>query len=233
METLPIVAYTWGVWEQNINSIQVIKDWCLLSYSTKWLGSSYIMSDVLLPEEAISRDDSRMTKNLWSLIEQADIIIGHNSKRFDIKKINTRFWKHNLPKPSSYKHIDTLISARQVFGLTYNKLDFIAEFLEIQKKIETDFELWEMCDRGNKKALQKMREYNERDAEIEEIVYLNMREWIPNHPNLSAYFETKEMCPVCMGGNYKEIGLYTATQKQYPEFRCECGAVWHSNKSIK
>lgn len=189
------------------------------------------MSDVLLPKEAVSRDDSRIIKSLWGLLDRADIIIGHNSKRFDIKKINTRFWKHHFPKPKSYKHIDTLLSAREVFGLTYNKLDYIAEFIGIQRKLETDFQLWAACDVGNKDALQTMREYNERDSEIEELVYLSMREWIPNHPDLSAYSEIKDVCPVCLGKKYKEIGLYTATKKQYPEYRCDCGAVWHSTKS--
>jgi RNase H-like protein len=234
IETLPILAYTWGAWEQNINPIQVVKDWCILSYSAKWLGNPKIISDVLLPQEAINRDDSRLMKNLWELIDKANIIIGHNSKRFDIKKINTRFWKHHFPKPSSYRHIDTLTSAKEVFGLTYNKLDYIAEFIGIQRKLETDFQLWADCDMGNEQALQTMREYNERDSEIEEVIYLNMREWIPNHPNLSVYSTIKDVCPICLGTSYREIGLYTATKKQYPEYRCDsCKGIWHSNKSIK
>lgn len=233
IETLPILGYSWGVWNQNIYPDQIKKDWCLLSYSAKWINSPHIISNVLTPKEATSRNDTRLAKEIWKLLEKASIIIGHNSKRFDIKKINTRFWKHGLHMPSSYKHIDTLVSAKAVFGLTYNKLSFIAEFKGIQDKLETDFDLWERCDSGEQASLNRMLSYNERDVEIQESIYLEMRDWIPNHPRLDVMANLSDVCPICLGTNFKEIGLYTARQYQYPEYRCSCGSVWHSNKSVK
>lgn len=235
IETLPILGYSWGVWNQNIYPEQVKKDWCLLSYSAKWIGSSNIISNVLSPKDAVNRDDIKLAKEIWMLLDEADIINGHNSKRFDIKKINTRFWKHELHKPSSYKHIDTLTSARTIFGLTYNKLGFIAEYKGIQQKLETDFELWEQCDEGNKLALQQMREYNERDVEIQEQIYLEMRDWIPNHPDLRIYENKENSCPICLiEDNYKKTGIYVARSRKYPEYRCNsCGSIWHSNVSIR
>jgi hypothetical protein len=60
-----------------------------------------------------------------------------------------------------------------------------------------------------------------------------MRKWIPNHPDMSVFAKVKDVCPVCLGDDNKPIGVYTAYKNQYPEFRCSCGAVWHSSKSIK
>ena len=233
IETLPLLAYTWGAWEQNVNPVQLVKDWCLLSYSAKWLNSDSVISNVLTPSEAKRRNDKRITKEVWRLIDEADIIIGHNSRRFDIKKLNTRFWKHNMPVPGSYKHIDTLTSARSVFGITYNKLDYIAEFIGIQKKLDTDFQLWKDCDSGVKKALTKMREYNDVDAIIQEKIYLEMRSWIPNHPDMTVFAGVNGACPICLKAGSKRIGEYTARKKQYPEYRCSCGAIWHSSKFVK
>jgi hypothetical protein len=120
-----------------------------------------------------------------------------------------------------------------MFGLTYNKLDFIAEYKNIQEKLETDFELWRQCDEGNKSALQRMREYNERDVEIQEQIYFEMRDWIPNHPNLTLYVNKDNACPVCLAEGSKEIGIYVASIRKYPEYRCsQCGSVWHSTKSV-
>jgi RNase H-like protein len=234
IETLPILGYTWDVWNTNILPSQVKKDWCLLSYSAKWIGSDKIISDILTPEEAINRDDKRLATGIWKLLEEAPIVITHNGKRFDIKKINARFWKNGLHKPSSYKVIDTLVAAKSSFGLTYNKLDFIAKYIGLQEKLETDFELWVRCDEGVKEALQYMREYNENDVIMQQDIYLNMREWIPNHPDLSVYGKLDNVCVICLGTDYKEIGLFTAKKQQYKEYRCSsCGSVFHDTKAVE
>jgi hypothetical protein len=231
IETLPIVGYSWGVWNQNIYPNQIIKDWCILSFSAKWLGDDRIISDVLTSKEAVSRIDKRLCNGLWKLLNDADVVVAHNGNRFDIKKINARFWKNDLHKTSSYKVIDTLISARQAFGLTYNKLDFIAKFIGADEKLATEFELWSACDNGDKNSLLEMKTYNEQDILTLEEIYLNMREWIPNHPDLGAYQNLSNVCPVCLDNNFKEIGLYTAKSLRYPEFRCDnCDSVWHSTK---
>lgn len=234
IETLPIVAYVWKVWDENIGMNQIIKDWCVLSWSAKWLGDDKIISDVLTPKEVSKRDDKRLVGAFWKLLDEADVVIAHNGKRFDIRKLNTRFWKNGLNRPASYKIIDTLSSAKASFGLTFNKQDFIARFLGIQEKLDTDFELWAACDNGDKEALQYMLEYNEQDVRMLEEIYYEMRNWIPNHPDLSVFAKEKEVCPVCLEGDFKEISLYTANKLQYPEFRCKnCGSTWHSTKAVK
>lgn len=234
IETLPILGYTWNVWNTNIYSNQVEKDWSLLSYSAKWIDSGKIISDILTTKEALNREDKRLASGIWNLLNKSSVVITHNGRRFDIKKINTRFWKHGLHRPSSYKVIDTLVAAKSVFGLTYNTLDFIAKYIGLQEKLDTDFELWRRCDRGEKEALQYMREYNENDVVMQEEIYLNMREWIPGHPNLSIYTKLENVCPICLGENFKEIGLFTANIYQYKEYRCNsCGSVFHDTHSVK
>jgi DNA polymerase elongation subunit (family B) len=233
VETLPIVAYAWKVWDENISEKQIIKDWCILSWSAKWLNDNKILSDVLTPKEAVYRDDKRLISSFWKLIDEADVVIAHNGKRFDIKKVNTRFWKHKLNKPSSYKVVDTLTSVKSVFSLNHNSQNSVAKFLEIQEKLDTDFSLWAACDRGDSRALKYMLEYNEQDVRMLETIYLEMREWIPNHPDLRVY-NNVDGCPVCLEGNHTRLEFYVANSKKYPEFRCNsCGAVWHSSKAIK
>lgn len=234
IETLPILGYSWGVWNQNIYPKQIVKDWCVLSYSAKWLGDDRVISDVLTPREAIARDDKRIVSAFWKLLNEAEVTISHNGKRFDIRKLNARFWKNGLHKPSSYKVIDTLLSARSVFGLTYNKLDYIAKFIGADEKLETDFELWRSCDLGDREALAEMKTYNEQDVFTLEEIYMDMREWIPNHPDLGIYSNLTGVCPVCLSENYKQIGLYTSSKNNYKEYRCEsCNSVWHDTHVVK
>jgi DNA polymerase III epsilon subunit-like protein len=171
---------------------------------------------------------------MWKLMDEADVIIAQNGKRFDIPKLNTRFWRYQMPQPSSYKVIDTLDAARRAFGVTYNSLDYLGEYLGAGRKIKTEFQLWIDCDLGDKRALADMQAYNENDITLLESVYLKMRGWIPGHPKFSAYAKVIGVCPVCMDADIKDVGLYTAVQKQYREWRCEnCGAVFHSTKAEK
>jgi hypothetical protein len=235
VETLPTLAYTWGVWNVNITKEKIVKEECLLSFAAKWLGDDRIISDVLTPKEAVNRDDKRLSTNLWKLIEEAQVVITHNGKRFDIRKMNTRFWKHGLNRPSSYKVIDTLVTAKAVFGLLYNSMSYIAEFKEADQKLDTEFALWIGCDNGNKDALIYMQTYNEQDVRTQEAIYMEMRGWMPNHPDLGVYQNLDGVCPVCLSGNKpKEIGFYVAKSNRYLEHRClECGSIWHDTKAVK
>ena len=235
VETLPILGYSWGVWNQNIYPNQVVKDWCILSYSAKWLGDDRIISDVLTPKEAELRDDKRIVTAFWNLLNSASVTVSHNGKRFDLRKVNARFWKNGLHRPASYKIIDTLTSARSIFGLTYNKLDFIAKFIGADEKIETNFELWRGCDLGDKESLKQMKEYNEQDVFTLEEIYMRMREWIPNHPDLGVYQNLSGVCPVCLCDKFSVIGTYVTKKKQFNEYRCsQCSSIWHeTNNKVK
>ena len=235
IETLPPKFYSWSPAVDYLSRPMLIQDWSLLSYSAKWIGDDKIVSSVLTPAEAAIRDDRRISKEIWNLLDKAFIAITHNGRRFDIKKINTRFWKHKLHKPSQYKVIDTLVAAKQVFGLTYNTMDFIAEFVDRDQKLHTSMALWVGADHGDPESLRTMLEYNDQDVRTQEQIYLEMREWIPNHPNLTLYNKNdKNACPVCLHKGHKKIGYHYTNKKKYPEFRCNgCGATWHSSKAVK
>lgn len=234
VETLPLVGYAFNPWKTDITLAHIIKDFCILSYSAKWLGDDKVISEVLTPKEVLARDDSRILQNAWKLMETANVVVTHNGKRFDIKKLYARFWKHKIKKPSSFKLIDTLVSAKATFGLTYNSVSAIAKFIEAEEKLDTDFSLWVKCDSGDQQSLQYMREYNEQDVETQEEIYLSMRGWIENHPDLSLYTGQKNVCPVCLSSNHQEIGTYVGRGKLYREHRCDsCNAIWHDSNCIK
>jgi len=234
IETLPLLGYAFNPWNTSITPSHLVKDFCILSYSAKWLDGNAITSDILTPKEALKRDDKRILKTVWKLLEEANVIITHNGKRFDVRMLNARFWKNKFHKPSSYKVIDTLAAAKAVFGLTYNSMDYIAKYIGMQEKMDTNFALWVGCDNGDVDSLNYMLEYNDQDVRTQEEIYMEMREWIPNHPDMSVYAKLDNVCPVCLGTDHEEIGFYTAAKLQYKEHRCsECGSIWHDSKAIK
>jgi len=228
IETAPMKAYVWSKWKQDIGSNQFMSDWYVLSWSAKWLNNNYVMSDVLSPEEALKENDSRIVKSLWNLFDQSNIIIAHNAQKFDVPKMNVRFVINGLTPPSPYRIIDTLCVARKQFKFTSNRLDDLAGYFGIEHKIETSFELWDRCVNGDQEALNYMEEYNIRDVEILEKVYLKLRPWIKNHPNLSLYLENKEeTCPYCGSTNLFDTGTFTYTNvSKFSNVKCsDCHAI--------
>lgn len=237
IETAPLRSFTWGLWKQNVSLSQIISNWYMISWAGKWLGGEDVFSDVLTPEEAILEDDSRIVKVLWKVLDEADIIIAHNGDAFDIPKINTRFVLHGLMPPSPYRTIDTLTIARQRFGFTSNKLDFLAKFLGFEGKAPTSFSLWENCMVGNEEALYYMDFYCKQDIVTLEQVFMKLRPYAKGLPNLDMYQDDYAMvCPVCGKPHPKEVPdkfFYTQSVK-YQVYRCsDCGGLARSKKGIK
>ena len=236
IETTPLEAYVWQkeVWRASINDDKIISNWYMISWSAKWLFNNKMQSDVLTSKEILAEDDKRIVANLWALFDEADIIIAHNSANFDIPNMNTRFIVHDLPPPSSYQMIDTLRVARKEFGFTHNSLNALAGVFGIDAKIDTNFNLWKQCKRGDAKALKEMEIYNRKDVEILEMVYLKVRPWIKSHPNIGLFLEEDSpVCPV-FGGDIELNGkhYYTMVGK-YPTYSCKkCGAISRSRKSV-
>lgn len=190
IETAPIVAYTWGAHKQYINPSNIIEDWFVMAWAAKWVCTSSMFSYVVNVKEVKNCDDSRIIKPLWDLFNQADIIIGHNSDRFDIKRMNWRWAMHNYTPPRPYKTVDTLKAARSVWGATSNKLDYLTKNLGLNGKMETQSGLFWKCKEGDAQALRELRKYNEIDVLEGESLYLKVRPWMKNHPNMGLYYET-------------------------------------------
>lgn len=236
IETSPLKVYSWGLWNQNIQHTNILQDWKILTFSAKWLFSDETTSFRLSPEELRNFDDSRIAKELWKLLDEADIVIGHNSNKFDIRKANQKFLEHKLPPPTSYHSIDTLYHARKRFAFSSNRLDYLGAFLGFGGKIETSFGMWNKVMDGDYEALIEMDDYCKRDVQLLEDVYLTMRSYIQPHPNVGLFVTANsEICPSCGSTNLSNTHKdYTTTVNVYETYRCnDCQSLSRSRKPIK
>jgi len=236
LETAPLRAYVWRLWKQNVHPLngQLQSEWFLLTYAAKWLFDDTVIAGKLTSKEVQEEDDSRLLHELWNLLNEADIVIAHNGRQFDVPILNGRFLKMNIKPPMPYKIIDTKTAASKHFNLPSNKLDYIAQYLGVGQKIETDFDLWVRCLNGNNAALNEMMIYNINDVKILEDVYLAMRPYIQPHPNLGLYIEDDvECCPCCTSTDISFEGKYVSYASTYSAFRCNsCGSIGRSKLSI-
>jgi hypothetical protein len=233
IETAPIRAFVWRLWKQNVYLPQIISTWFMLTWSAKWLFDTEMKSARLTSQEAINQDDKRIVTELWSLLDEADVIIAHNGDQFDIPKIKSRCIINGLNPPSTYQQIDTKKIAAKQFGFESNKLDGLAMLFGFKVKLDTDFELWTRCYAGEEEALKYMEEYNHHDVELLEEVYLKLRPWTKSHPNLALYIEADyPVCSSCGSHHLERMDSYYYTPAgKYPQYRCECGAVSRGRKT--
>lgn len=235
IETSPMKAYVWNLWKTNVHLDHIISDWFCLAWSGKWLYSEEIIGEVLTPEEVRNEDDKRIMASLWTLINEADIIVTHNGNKFDIPRINTRFIINGLAPTKPYFSIDTCQIARRQFGFSSNKLDALAGYFSIPHKLDTDFNLWKRCLEGDEESLDYMLEYNKKDVAILEEIYLKLRPWIKNHPNIGNLGGNKEACANCGSDNIEPIKdkYYFTSVGKYKLYRCKaCGAVSRGRTSV-
>ena len=233
VETTPLMAYTWGCWQQNINPVQLIKESNMLTWSAKWLYEPEIFSDRLTSKEAKAGDDKRLVTGLWKFLEAANVVIAHNLDKFDNKVIKTRFFLNGLKPTTPYQGIDTLKVVKREFKFPHNRLDWIHKRLGGEGKIETDFDLWKRCMDGDDEALEYMEKYNREDVKVLEEVYTMVKPWIKSHPNMALFVETDgESCPTCSSVDLNWTGSYATMVNKYSSFRCgKCGAIGRSRHS--
>lgn len=235
IETAPSLSYHWQRYDVNIGQEQVVSESFILTYSVKYLGNNKVICGFLEPEDVRGEDDYRLTKELFEILNDVDVVVAHNGRAFDLKVINARLIYHGFPPPKPYKTIDTLLIARKYFKFPSNKLNDLCEYLGLTGKIETGgFKLWKGYMRGDEDAIDKMVEYNIQDVLILEQLYLKLRAWDTSHFNLNLLAD-EDVCPCCGSPAFDNVGKLAYTNvNAYETFRCiNCGKIFKSRKKIE
>lgn len=236
IETAPIEAYVWGLWEQNVGLDMIKTDWSILSYSAKWLDEKQVMyADTGGKGTNRVRDDKPLMEPIWNLLNTADIVVAQNGKSFDMKKINARMAFHRFGPYSPVRVVDTLSVAKKHFGFSSNKLAFLSEKLtptcKSTHKLFPGFSLWKECLADNPKAWAEMKKYNKTDVISTEQLYLAQRPWIDNHPNVAAYSMRSDVtCPKCNSPKLQARGYAVTQSGKYQRYQCQACSGWSKGK---
>lgn len=236
IETKPILAWVWGLFDQNIALNQIKEDWCIISFAAKWENSKEVIQ-YDIRKGLTDENEKNMLQKAWKLLDEADIVIGQNSDSFDIKKLNEKFLKYNLGKPSPYKTEDTLKMSRTSFSPTSHKLEYRSKNLNKKyKKLEHSkypgFSLWIACIDGDKKAWEEMATYNKFDVLATEEYYKILRPWGTKH-NINVFHDN--LLNKCNCGEIKlqKRGFAYTTTKKLQKYQCtSCGAWTQGTKNL-
>lgn len=240
IETAPIEAFVWGLWDQTVGLNQIIKDWAILSWSAKWLGSDEVMY-MDNRNESDCRNDEKIVRAMHKLLDEADVVVTQNGVKFDEKKLNSRFLKYKLKRPSSFRHIDTYKIAQRAFAHTSNKLEYMTKnFCTNNQKLShgefPGFDLWrEICLNGPrvKKAWEEMEKYNRMDVLSLEELFLELRGW-DNSINFAVFTDHEaDACGSCGSDALTKKGFRYSNFGKYQRFQCrDCGAEFRGRENL-
>jgi hypothetical protein len=238
IETAPILAHVWGLWDNNVALNQIDSDWHVLSWSAKWLDDP--PNAVMYKDQRNAKsmeDDKDILKDIWKLLDEADIVITQNGKNFDQKKLNARFIIQGFQPPSSYKHIDTKQIASKHFGFTSNKLEYMTDKLctkykKLKHKKFPGHEMWTECLKGNLEAWKEMEIYNKHDVLSLEELYHILIPW-DNALNFNVYHDEEDHVCKCGSTTFIKNGFYYTSSGKYQKHKCKsCGAEYRDKLNL-
>ena len=220
IENSPLVAYSWGPMHDT-NLIKVLEESVILSFSAKWLGGKQVTLGLN------TLDEKELLLKIRSMLDEAEIVTGHNSIAFDIKKIYARFLIYDIPPPSPFKQVDTYRESRKILLAASHKLDYLGKYLGIGEKMHHEgFELWQKCMDGDEAAWRRMLKYNAQDVRLTERLYLKLRPYMTNHPVVGVFLEEDDVCPKCGSKNLERRGYARTAAAVYGRFQCQDCAGW-------
>lgn len=248
IETAPILALVFRTFRAYIPINQQVEDWYVMAYGAMWLSENPITGELEKDKKAVIYRDQRtcpeyendksLVKEIKALMDEADIIIAHNGKQFDFKRLNWRMAIHKLQKPTSYRMIDTKEIAYKNFGATSNKLEFLTEKLnrhykKLKHKNFPGFELWrEIVLKRSREAWDEMKEYNIYDVlSLAELYQNTLKPW-DSDTNYFVYQD--EIACRCGSDEYKKNGWHYAQTRKYQRYKCtQCGYEWRDVRATR
>lgn len=222
IETSPNLAYVWGLFKQNIAINQLEGSTEMLCFGARWYGEKKVTF------KSVHHDGKEaMLKEVHRLLDEADVLVGWNSKAFDSKHLKRELLEAGMLPPSPYKEMDLMLAVKSQFKFPSNKLDYVAQTLGVGAKVKhSGFELWKRCMAGEAKAWAEMKKYQIQDVNLLIDLYEKLKPWIPNHPNRPLHDGLEDGCVVCASQNLQRRGVAISNAGTYQRFQCQDCGKW-------
>ena len=236
IESSPIKGYTWQTYDARV--LDIVEDWYMLCFAHKWQGekASYVKGLCDYKGYKSGKDcEEKLVKDLWKVFDEAEVVVGHNIRKFDIKKAKAKFIEYGLKPYSPIKTIDTLTEARK-FGFTSKKLDEVGKKLGVGRKIShMGIQLWFDCMEGDQKAWKTMKKYNKQDVVLNEKVFDKLNPWRENGVNMGMLVDDgNPICPCCGHDDLMKRGFTYTNSGKYQRYQCKkCGRYPRARDKVK
>ena len=233
IERLPMLTKNLAAWD--LKSLQYrrlspddIERWGrTICMAYRWLGET--RTHFLAEWQEGGREAFLM--RVRDVLDEADLVVGHNSTAFDVPHLTGEFILAELTPPSPFKQFDTLLTMRKNGNLEANHLDTLDKRFGFSGKTDKyRLEVAEAACAGDVKAQRRIERYNRGDIAATIRVYNRLRPW--GNVNLGLFADDPERpsCPACEGRRLQRRGVAVKQALRYPRFQCtDCGK-WSTGK---
>ena len=167
-------------------------------------------------------DDKQLCIAAYNILKDADEIVTHNGKSFDVRILNTRLMYHGLPPLPKIMHTDTKVVAGKL-SFYSKRLGDVSKFFKGKGKLENGgWDLWCKTRKRDKKAMKLMDAYCKQDVMALQEVYTALLPVMSTGKMDHNVFHNGEkvVCPNC--GSPKMVGNGTRTTKKEIRKRYRC-----------
>lgn len=240
IETMFNIVAAWRCgFKLNIGPNSIISERYMLGFSWIWEGEDKSkIKRCFIPDTKEGkkdiRDDSGVIKQLFEVLDEADVVVAYNGDRFDIPWFNGRALMHGVLPPSYYRTIDLYKVVKNKFGLNSNKLEYVNKVLGFEGKDSMCFQDWMDCWNGNLFAFDKMGKYCDRDVLAMRETYHKIRGWIHRHvPIGDIRADGVPTCNACGKTTMIKYGYYPTAKGRFQRMRCtSCGHTSNTGKNL-
>jgi len=215
-----------------------------ISFAAKWYGEKEVFYAATDPVDQTFMQPHHvpgyleMLVKIRDLLDEADIVVGYNSIRFDEAKLRGEFARMEIDLPSPYRSLDLMRTSKRM-GWDYASLAESLDAFGLGGKVaHQGWSLWIDFMRGDPKAHALMEKYNRGDVTQTERLMDAMRPFIKDHPNLALWAghddngNPLDVCANCGHGKLETVPgklAYTA-MTAYGLVRCrKCGTHLRRN----
>jgi hypothetical protein len=200
IETCPNIGLFWSAgYRIDVPPENILIERRIICCAYKWQGDKKVQALVWDKNQS----DETLVHKLIPIMNEADEIVAHYGDGFDIPWIRGRALFYGIIMPV-YKTVDTKAWATK-FYFNSNKLDYLAQYMGVGKKIRTTYDLWkDIVIHKKKQALIDMVMYNMHDIDLLESVYDKLCLNSPVHTH-AGVFEGKERWSCALCGHEKVL----------------------------
>jgi len=231
IETAYTVAAVWGAYEQDIAT--ELEHEYVLGVGFQWNHKSKVewrgLPDFPLYQRE-KKNDKALMEFIWKLLDEADVVVAHNGRAFDMKKLRARMLFNGLPPLKEPKIVDTKVEFKKKFSVISNKLDDLARvYLDDRKVKHSGIELWVRCmsEVYDPEAWKEMGTYCKKDVALLKRLYALIVPWMDNPPNWNLEEDRPVGCPACGFPVYVKHGLRWNNSTVQQKYRCMREGCWH------
>lgn len=197
----------------------------VLCVGWKWLHEKKVHVPSIMDYKGWKRDttnDSRLLRDFAKLMEEADILITYNGKRFDVPYLYAKFLEHGIPIPPNTAHIDLYWTAKNNLALSRKSLAVVSKHLKLNnEKTPVTGNAWKRATTGHAQSIKYVIDHCRADVLLLEEAYIKLRPLIRQHPLMRG----STPCPSCGAEALQKRGIFVTTKKRAQRYQCQrCGS---------